>query len=72
MGSSGKVRSAEGLEKDEQGLGGGAKKMKLQREPTGMASWWCLNIAGVMTLPTVEGRQGDCARKMRRQLAVCQ
>jgi len=72
MGSCGKVRSAEGLEKDEQGLGGGAKKMTLQREPKGMASWRCLNIAGVMTLPTVEGRQGDCARKTRRQLAVCQ
>jgi len=72
MGSRGKVWSAEGLEKDEQGLGVGAKKMTLQYKPKGMASWRCLNIGGVMPLPTVEAHQGDCARKTRRKLAVCQ
>jgi len=72
IGSRWKVRSAERLEKDEQGLAGGAKKMTLQREPKGIASRRCLNIAGVMTLPTVEGHQGDCGRKTSRPLAVCQ
>jgi len=37
-GSRGWVRRAEGLEKDEQGLGGGAKEMALQCKPKGLAS----------------------------------
>jgi len=72
MGSCGKVRSTEGLERDEQGLGRGTKEMTLQREPKGLGSWRSLNIAGVMALPMVEGRHGVCARKTRPQLGVCQ
>jgi len=67
-----KVRSAEGLLKDKQVLGGGAKKMTLQCDTKGIASWYCINMARIITLPTVEGCQGDCARKTHHQVVVYQ